>query len=79
MAKQSFTAAMNKAFRTPGQPLGSFSAELKALDRADKLWFHRELNKSGIECESPIADAPHAEIIDNDEIIEQTAEERYAG
>jgi hypothetical protein len=71
---KSFTAAMNATFRTKDEGVGAFGAQLKALTRADKLWFHRELNAAGIECsepvESPVAAAQDA--ADN-EPVEQVA------
>ena len=47
-----FTKACHDYFgRKPGQSLGEFQQELKALDEADRAYFKREFAKVGIEVE----------------------------
>lgn len=50
----SFIKAMNDFFgRKPGQTIGDFQAELKALTHEDKLYFVREFKKVGIDVDPP--------------------------
>jgi hypothetical protein len=50
MQQMTFTAACNNYFgRKPGQNLGEFQQELKALNTEDREYFKREFAKIGIE------------------------------
>jgi hypothetical protein len=50
MRTMTFTAAMNETFgRKPGQTLGEFQQELKALGPEDREYFKREFLKVGIQ------------------------------
>jgi hypothetical protein len=50
MEKKTFVSACNQFFgRLPGQTLGDFQAELKALDDNDRAYFVKEFAKVGIE------------------------------
>jgi hypothetical protein len=52
----SFIKAMSDYFgRKPGQSVGEFSAELKALSHEDKLYFVREFKKIGMDVLPPSA------------------------
>jgi hypothetical protein len=46
--------AMSQAFRKTGEALSDFGAQLKALTPEDKEYFHKELVKSGVDCEPPV-------------------------
>lgn len=48
-----FTVTMKQVFGLSDQSPTKFMAELKALNDADKLWYHRELIKAGHECQPP--------------------------
>ncbi len=51
----SFTKAMNDYFgRKPGQTVGDFGNEIKALDQSDREYFVREFKKIGIDVDMPV-------------------------
>lgn len=50
MEQKSFIKAMRDHFgKLPGQTLGDFQNELKALDDGDRAYFTREFTKIGVE------------------------------
>lgn len=54
METKTFVGRMLEFFgRKPGQSAGEFSAELRALSDADKLWFVDQFNKSGLPTTQP--------------------------
>lgn len=49
-----FAGAMKQFFGLlPGQSIGQFAAELRALSVEEKAEFHRMLNDAGIACDPP--------------------------
>lgn len=51
---KSFLVTMKDFFGLrEGQSVLQFGAEMKALSYEEKMWFHGELKKLGIECAEP--------------------------
>lgn len=52
---KSFSAAMRDTFGLPGETLGSFSTQLKALTPDDRNYYSRIMTDAGIQHDLPAA------------------------